>query len=86
MPLGRGRTPAVPTPAVPTTAVPTLAGTVRASGAKRALRDLGMPESGIDQATELALANPYWNPRPLERQALRELIVRAWSGEPPAGN
>ena len=33
-------------------------------GAKRALRDIGMPEEGIARAAELALANPYWNPRP----------------------
>lgn len=52
-------------------------------GAKRALRDLGMPESGIDLATGWALANPYWNPRPLEREAIRRLIARAWHGDPP---
>jgi len=57
-----------------------LAGTV---GAKRSLRELGMPESGIDKATDLALANPYWNPRPLERAGVRAVISRAWSGEPP---
>lgn len=47
------------------------------------LRDLGMPENGIDRAADLAIANPYWNPRPLEREALRELIARAWSGAAP---
>jgi len=52
-------------------------------GAKRGLRDLGMPESGIDTATDLAMANPYWNPRPLERAGIRDLIARAWAGEPP---
>jgi maleylacetate reductase len=52
-------------------------------GAKRALRDLGMPEAGIDRAADLAMANPYWNPRPLERGAVRELIARAWAGERP---
>jgi len=53
-------------------------------GAPRALRDLGMPESGIDQAADQAFANPYWNPRPLLRAPLRELIARAWAGEAPA--
>jgi alcohol dehydrogenase class IV len=51
--------------------------------APRALRDLGMPEDGIDRAVDLALANPYWNPRPLEREALRACIAAAWAGEPP---
>lgn len=52
-------------------------------GAKVALRDLGMPEAGIDKAADLALANSYWNPRPLERAGVRELLVRAYRGEPP---
>jgi maleylacetate reductase len=55
----------------------------RQVGAPRSLKEIGMPESGIDEATDLALANPYWNPRPLERQAIRNLIARAWAGEEP---
>jgi len=53
-------------------------------GAKMALRDLGMPESGIDRAADLALQNPYFNPRPLERDAIRTLIRNAWAGVRPA--
>ena len=52
-------------------------------GAKRALRDIGMPESGIERAAELASQNPYPNPRPIEYGAIRDLVARAWSGEPP---
>ncbi len=55
----------------------------RRVGAPRSLRALGMPEAGIERAVELALAKPYWNPRPLEPAALRELIRRAWAGEAP---
>ncbi|WP_397475216.1 maleylacetate reductase [Pusillimonas sp.] len=51
--------------------------------APRALKDIGMPESGIDKAVELALKNPYWNPRPLTAKDIRALIQRAWAGEPP---
>lgn len=54
-----------------------------ALGAPRGLRDLGMPEDGIDRAADLALANPYWNPRPLERDDLRACIAAAWAGDPP---
>jgi maleylacetate reductase len=50
---------------------------------KLALRDIGMPESGIDKAADLAVTNAYWNPRALERNAIRDLIARAWAGEPP---
>jgi alcohol dehydrogenase class IV len=52
-------------------------------GAKRALRDIGMPRDGIDRAADIALKNPYWNPRPIERAGIAALIARAWSGEPP---
>ena len=52
-------------------------------GATMALRDLGMPQSGIAQATEAALANPYWNPRPLEKEAIRALLRSAYEGARP---
>jgi alcohol dehydrogenase class IV len=56
---------------------------LRSLGAPTALKDLGMPAAGIDRATELALADPYWNPRALEESAIRELIARAHAGAPP---
>jgi maleylacetate reductase len=51
--------------------------------APRSLKELGMPESGIEQAAALAVKNPYWNPRPVEQEAIRQLLARAWSGLPP---
>lgn len=53
-------------------------------GAPLSLRALGMPQEGIETAADLAVENPYWNPRPIERQAIRDLIAGAWAGEPPA--
>ena len=50
-------------------------------GVKRGLKDLGMPQNGVDKAADLAVRNPYWNPRPIEREGIRELIRRAWAGE-----
>lgn len=58
-----------------------LAGAV---GAPRSLAALGMPAGGLDRAADLAVANPYWNPRPLDRAAIRELLERAFAGAPPA--
>jgi alcohol dehydrogenase class IV len=52
-------------------------------GAPTALKDLGMVEADIDKATDIALKNPYWNPRPLTETGIRELIRRAWAGDPP---
>ncbi|MBB6097186.1 alcohol dehydrogenase class IV [Deinobacterium chartae] len=51
--------------------------------APRSLRELGMPRDGIGRAADLALQTPYPNPRPLEREALLELLERAWAGDPP---
>lgn len=47
----------------------------------RSLKGLGMKEADIDQAANIAVSKPYWNPRPVERDAIRELIRRAWAGE-----
>ena len=51
--------------------------------AKMALRDLGLRESELDRAADLAVQNPYWNPRPIEREAIRNMLQRAWAGNPP---
>jgi maleylacetate reductase len=64
----------------PAMALYELAGKV---GAKRALADIGMTEEGIEIATDKALANPYWNPRPLDRASLHGLISRAYAGDRP---
>ncbi|SPO07783.1 related to alcohol dehydrogenase, class IV [Cephalotrichum gorgonifer] len=50
-------------------------------GLSVSLESLGMPEDGISKAADIATSNPYQNPRPLERDGLRELIRRAWHGE-----
>jgi maleylacetate reductase len=57
----------------------------RGLGAPTALRDLGMPEDGIARAAEAASASPYWNPVPVERDAIAALIRAAWAGDCPAG-
>ncbi|MBN3787662.1 maleylacetate reductase [Burkholderia sp. Ac-20353] len=52
-------------------------------GCTMALRDLGMPESGVNTASEAALKNQYPNPRPLEESGIKNLLTRAWSGIRP---
>ena len=64
-------------------AAPGLYDLARRLGVPMALRDLGMPEAGIDIAADAALSNPYWNPRPLDRAAIRDLLARAHAGLPP---
>lgn len=48
---------------------------------KRGLREFGFREEDIDRAAEIAIGNPYWNPREVENGPIRELIRRAWAGE-----
>jgi maleylacetate reductase len=57
-----------------------LAGAV---GAKRALKDIGMPQDGIVRAVELATSAPYPNPRPLDKAGIHELVTNAFHGHPP---
>lgn len=55
----------------------------RELGISSGLREIGMQESDLDRACELALSNPYWNPRPIERGPLRSLLQDAWSASAP---
>jgi alcohol dehydrogenase class IV len=53
--------------------------------AKMALRDLGLRKSDLDRAADLAVQKPYWNPRPVEREPIRELLERGctrWLNQP----
>jgi alcohol dehydrogenase class IV len=52
-------------------------------GAPRALREIGMPEDGLDRAAALATENPYFNPRPIDYAGIRALLDDAFYGRPP---
>jgi len=48
------------------------------------LRDIGMRESDVPRAVDLAMLSPYYNPRPLEPAAIRKLLDNAYHGREPA--
>lgn len=52
-------------------------------GAPIRLSDLGLKETDLGRAAELATTSPYWNPRPVERKSIRDLLQRAWAGTMP---
>ena len=52
-------------------------------GAPTSLRGIGMTEDGLDRAADLAVSQPYPNPRPLERRAIRAMLQRAFDGASP---
>ena len=53
-------------------------------GAKLALRDIGLAEADLDRAADIATGNPYYNPRPVTREAVRALLDDAFHGRRPA--
>ncbi|MGJ7530560.1 maleylacetate reductase [Variovorax sp. GB1P17] len=58
----------------------------RRHGAPVALRDIGMKVEDLDRAADIAVSNPYWNPRPIgvaQRGEVRELLQRAFEGVRP---
>lgn len=50
-------------------------------GVERSLVAYGMKEGDIAQAADIAVSNPYWNPRKVETDLIQEVIRRAWAGE-----
>jgi maleylacetate reductase len=57
----------------------------RRLGAPVALKDIGMREEELDRCADIASQNAYWNPRPIEKAAVRRLLDDAYRGRPPAG-
>jgi len=52
-------------------------------GAPTSLAALGMKEVDLDQAADIAVQNPYYNPRPITRDAIRALLQDAFEGRRP---
>jgi alcohol dehydrogenase class IV len=56
----------------------------RLLGAPLTLKELGLPDSALDKAADIAVTNPSPNPRTLERAAIRKLLDDAYHGRRPA--
>lgn len=54
-----------------------------AMGAPLSLKSIGMKREGLDHAAELAVKNPFHNPRKLTTEDLRTLLEDAFEGRPP---
>jgi maleylacetate reductase len=54
------------------------------NGAATSLREIGVSESELDEAADAAVKSPYWNPRPVERNAIRNLLDDAYHGRRPS--
>ncbi|MCC5988654.1 MAG: maleylacetate reductase [Pararhodobacter sp.] len=53
-------------------------------GAPLRLADLGLAETDLDRAADIAVKNPYANPREIARSGIRQLLQDAWEGREPA--
>lgn len=56
------------------------------NGAPVALRDIGMAADDLDRAADIAVSNPYWNPRVVstsQRGEIRQLLQNAFEGVRP---
>lgn len=53
-------------------------------GVPTSLKEIGMAESDLDKAAEIATSAPYWNPRPVDRQNIRALLDDAYHGRRPS--
>ncbi len=56
----------------------------KALGAEMRLAAFGLSEADLDRAAELATQDPYYNPRPVSREAVRALLQDAYEGRRPA--
>ena len=52
-------------------------------GAPTSLKAIGMSESDLDKAAEIATSAPYWNPRPIDKAGIRALLEDAYHGRRP---
>jgi maleylacetate reductase len=52
-------------------------------GAPTTLAAIGMKAGDLDRAADLAVQNPYYNPRPIDREGIRALLQSAFDGRRP---
>ena len=57
----------------------------RATSAPSSLAAIGVPKDGVARVVDEVLASPPPSPRPLDRDALVDLLERAWSGPKARG-
>jgi maleylacetate reductase len=53
-------------------------------GAPTSLAALGLTAADLDKAADIAVQNPYYNPRPITREGIRALLEDAFEGRRPA--
>lgn len=52
-------------------------------GRAKSLADLKLTQEQLDKAADIAVQNPYYNPRPVTREGVREMLQAAFEGRRP---
>jgi alcohol dehydrogenase class IV len=55
-------------------------------GAPTGLSELGITEPDLERATEMIVDGVGYNPRPVEREWIRQLLEDAFAGSPPSAH
>lgn len=53
------------------------------AASKRSLAEMGLNQADLDMAADIALQNPYYNPRPVTRDGVRDMLQAAFEGRAP---
>ena len=53
-------------------------------GAEMRLEAFGLTKADLERAADLAVQEPYYNPRPVTREGVRALLQDAYDGRRPA--
>ncbi|GHH99815.1 maleylacetate reductase [Neobacillus kokaensis] len=61
----------------------TLYDLIQSLGGPVSLESIGFQREDIEKAAELAVKNPYYNPRPIDKGSIRDLLDRAYHGIRP---
>ncbi|MFJ8235501.1 maleylacetate reductase [Ureibacillus sp. NPDC094379] len=61
----------------------TLFDLIQSLGGPVSLESIGFKKEDIEKAADLATKNPYYNPRPIKKEAIRDLLENAFYGTRP---
>lgn len=56
---------------------------MRKTAPKTSLKEFGLAPADLDRAADLAVQNPYYNPRPVTRESVRDMLEKAYEGTKP---
>lgn len=56
----------------------------RENGGPISLQELGFLEGDLDKAADIATRDPYYNPRPVTKETIRDLLEQAFHGKRPS--